>query len=142
MLTPSQKIYLSDSNIENAGRGVFAAVAIKGGETIELAPVVEVSEVPEADYPLKKTELFNYYFRWRENVVAVGMGFASLYNHSWEPNATYKKKVEEDLLEFVAIKDIAKDEEITVNYNYGDPDDKTPLWIKSIKPYEKPKENN
>jgi SET domain-containing protein len=142
MLTPSQKIYLSDSKIENAGRGVFAAVAIKGGETIELAPVVEVSEVPEADYPLKKTELFNYYFRWRENVVAVGMGFASLYNHSWEPNATYKKKVEEDLLEFVAIKDIAKDEEITVNYNYGDPDDKTPLWIKSIKPYEKPKENN
>jgi SET domain-containing protein len=142
MLTPSQKIYLSDSKIENAGRGVFAAVAIKGGETIELAPVVEVSEVPEADYPLKKTELFNYYFRWRENVVAVGMGFASLYNHSCEPNATYKKKVEEDLLEFVAIKDIAKDEEITVNYNYGDPDDKTPLWIKSIKPYEKPKENN
>jgi hypothetical protein len=29
---------------------------------------------------------------------------------------------------------MGKGEETTVNYNYGKPDDKNPLWIKSIKP--------
>jgi hypothetical protein len=36
----SQKIYLTDSDIEHAGRGVFAATKIKKGETIEVCPVI------------------------------------------------------------------------------------------------------
>ncbi len=64
------------------------------------------------------------------------LGFGSLYNHSYSPNATYKKLHEEKMIEFIAIKDIKKDEEITVNYNFGDPDDKSELWIESIPPSE------
>ena len=55
-----------------------------------------------------------------------------MYNHSYSPNATYNKRVKEKLIDFVALKDIKKDEEITVNYNFGNPDDKSPLWIKLI----------
>ena len=47
---------------------------------------------------------------------------------------TNKKNYKNKTVDFVAIKPIKKDEEITANYNYGNPNDKSQLWIKSIKP--------
>jgi len=127
-----KRLYLAESIIPKAGRGVFAALKIKKGEVIESCPVLVL---PRRDYSvLKKTELRNYYFMWGKTTVALCFGYGSLYNHSYKPNATYKKKIKEKIIEFVAIKDIKKNEEIAVNYNYGNPRDKSPLWIKSIKP--------
>ncbi|MFH1253066.1 MAG: SET domain-containing protein-lysine N-methyltransferase [Candidatus Uhrbacteria bacterium] len=60
-------------------------------------------------------------------------GFGSFYNHSYQPNATYKKDIKNQIIKFVAIKNIKKGEEITVNYNYGNPNNNKPLWIKDIK---------
>lgn len=132
MLKPSVKVYLSKSKITKAGRGVFATKPIKKGEVIEKCPVFVL---PRKDYPsIKKTELRNYYFMWGKATAAICYGYGSLYNHSYQPNATYKKKIKDELIEFTAIKDIKKGEEIAVNYNYGDPDDRRPLWIKDIKP--------
>lgn len=68
---------------------------------------------------------------WGKTTVGICFGLGSLYNHSYQANATYKKQIKEQLIEFIAIRDIEKDQEITVNYNYGHPDDKTKLWIKS-----------
>jgi len=67
--------------------------------------------------------------------VAICFGFGSLYNHAYEANATYRKLIKEQVIEFVAIKAIKKGNEITVNYNYGSPDNKKPLWIESIEPF-------
>lgn len=134
VLTPSSLIYVAESKIPHAGRGVFAAKQINEGEIIEICPVFVL---PQKDYlPLKETALRDYYFMWGKNTNAICFGFGSMYNHSYEPNATYKKKIDEQVIEFVAIKNIYKDEEITVNYNYGNPNDKKELWIKSIKPAE------
>lgn len=134
MITPSLNIYLKDSNIPNAGKGVFAVRDIKKGEIIEVCPVFVM---PRKDYPtIKKTELRNYYFMWGKTTAAICFGFGSFYNHSYQPNATYEKKIKDMTISFVAITDIRKDEEITVNYNYGNPDDKSTLWIESIKPAE------
>jgi hypothetical protein len=36
------------------------------------------------------------------------------------------------LIDFVALKHIKKDEEVTFNYNHGNPKDKNPLWFKVI----------
>lgn len=133
-LYPSRKIYLSKSLILKAGRGVFAAAYIAKGEVIEQCPIIKI---PEKEVPLlRKSELVNYYFLWGIyfNKVAIALGYGSVYNHSYEPNATYKKNMQENVIDFVAIQNIKKDEEITVNYNYGNPDDKSKLWIKSIKP--------
>lgn len=132
-LTPTNKIYIGVSQIEKAGRGVFAAKQIEKGEVIEICPVIEITE--KEALLLRKTELKNYYFLWGSDLkkVAVCFGFGSLYNHSYSPNATYNKRLKEKLIDFVALKDINNDEEITVNYNFGNPDDKSPLWIKSIK---------
>lgn len=130
----SQKIYLSNSQIPKAGKGVFANKLIKKGELIEECPVLVLSK---KDYLIvKKTNLRNYYFMWGKSTSAICFGFGSIYNHSYQPNATYDKKIKQKIINFIAINNIMKDEEITVNYNYGKPDDKSTLWIKSIKPAE------
>ncbi len=132
-IAPSEKIYISKSLIPKAGRGVFANKLIKKGKVIEKCPVLVL---PRKDYPIvKKTALRNYYFMWGKTTSAICLGHGSFYNHSYEPNATYKKGIKERVIEFISIKDIDKDEEITVNYHYGKPYDKRPLWIKDIKPF-------
>lgn len=132
MILPSNKIYISQSKIENADRGVFADTNIKEGDLIETCPVIETRLQDYAH--LKKTKLRDYYFMWDKNnkKVAICLGFGSMYNHSYSPNATYKKNFKENIVNFIAIKNISKDEEITVNYNSGNPDDKSKLWIESI----------
>jgi uncharacterized protein len=131
-LLPSRKVYIDTSLIQDAGRGVFACQPIKSGEVIEICPVVELWDEAAA---LKNSELYNYYFLWKNKKnAAIALGFGSIYNHSYSPNATYKKHLPDKTIEFVAIKNIGKGEEITVNYNYGNPNDKTQLWIPSIKP--------
>lgn len=137
-LVPSSKIYLSDSKIKNAGRGVFAKQDIQKDEVVEICPIILIHEKEVPD--LRKTELHNYYFMWGDDKAnhkaAICLGFGSLYNHSYSPNATYHKRKEEGLIEFVAITGINQDEEISVNYNYGNPDDKSKLWIEEIPPAE------
>lgn len=132
MIKPSSNIYVAQSSISKAGRGVFAAENIQKDEIIEVVPVLFL---PLDDYKIaKKTRLKNYYFMWEneDQGAALALGFGSLYNHSYKPNATYKKIVNKDQINFISLKDIVEDEEITVNYNYGNPDDKTALWIDDI----------
>ncbi|MBI4137008.1 SET domain-containing protein-lysine N-methyltransferase [Candidatus Roizmanbacteria bacterium] len=125
------KINIAQSSIPKAGRGVFAKLPISKNEIIEKCPVLIL---PREDYPIvKKTILRNYYFMWGRTTAAICFGYGSFYNHSYRPNATYKKRIKEKRVDFIAIKEIKKGEEITVNYNYGRPDDKRPLWIKQIK---------
>lgn len=131
---PSNKVYLAESHIPHAGRGVFAVSDICRGDLIECCPVVLIPE-NQVSF-LRKTELHNYYFMWgddeKHHKAGICLGYGSLYNHSYTPNATYKKLLDEKLIEFVAIQDIKHDEEITVNYNHGNPEDTSPLWIKGI----------
>ena len=125
-------LYVDKSTIKNAGRGVFTAKKINAGDIVETCPVVVFDH---KDYKkLKKTKLRNYYFIWgaKQNKVAITLGYGSLYNHSYSPNCTYKKHFKENIVQFIALKDIGPNKEITVNYNSGNPDDQTPIWIKSI----------
>ncbi len=136
MITPSAKIYLSNSKNPKAGRGVFAAKDIEAEEVIEVSPVV-VTTTEDYRY-LRETTLRNYYFMWGDEEpkkVAICLGYGSLFNHSYKPNATYKKRINDQVIEFIALQPIKKDEEISVNYNYGRPDDKTTLWMNDIDPY-------
>jgi SET domain-containing protein len=115
-LTPSNKIYMAKSSIDGAGRGVFARVNIHEGEIIEESPIVDLSN--EDFGSLKETILINYYFSWGETYdqVAVALGYGSLFNNSESPNAKFIKRFDSQLIEFVAIKDIEKDQEIFINY--------------------------
>jgi SET domain-containing protein len=131
-IEPSEKNYISNSIIPNSGRGIFASKFLKKGETIEISPVILLKG---EGVKLRKSKLYNYYFLWdKQPDAALALGFGSIYNHSYNPNATYKKHLKDEVVEFIAIKNIKKDEEITINYNYGDPDDKSTLWIQGIPP--------
>ena len=135
-LKPTQKVYLADSAIDNADRGIFALQKISKDELIESCPIIFLTET---DYSVvKQTSLLKYYFlNEPENRSAIALGYGSLYNHSYEPNATYKKRLDEGFIDFYAIRNIEIDEEITVNYWYGDPDTKKKLWMDDVPEYKK-----
>lgn len=110
------------------GRGVFALKNFKTGEIVESCPVINIT--PTERKRLEKT-IFNYYiYPWRSTRSgSLALGYGSIYNHSFDPNADWKQNFKTNSMVYRAIKPIKKDEEITVNYN-GEPDDKTPIsWF-------------
>lgn len=115
-------------NTEKYGRGIFAIRNIKKDEFIEEAPVIVITET---EWKLmRKSILSNYVFRWDEDK-ALALGYGSLYNHSYTPNARYYTNIENQSIDVYAREDIQENEEITVNYN-GDPTDQSPLWFEVI----------
>ncbi len=105
------------------GRGVFALKNFKQGEIIEKCPVINVT--PKERKHCEKTILAYYIYPWRSTQSgSIVLGYGSIYNHSFSPNADWKQNFKEENMVYRAIKPIKKGEEITVNYN-GEPDDKT-----------------
>jgi len=110
------------------GKGIFTNQAIKSGTLVEIAPVIVL---PVKDSTLiDQTLLYNYYFLWGDahKNYAICLGYGSLYNHSYSPNCIYETYYEDEVIHFIAIKDIAAYEELTVNYNH-DPEDQKPVWF-------------
>ena len=130
-IVPSDKIYLSESQIPNAGRGVFAKVNIRKGEVIEICPVIVTPE--DQEDIIDATMFINFTFRWKGKEMAICLGFGSIYNHSYHPNAKFDTDVKQKLMTFTALKDIKKDEEITINYNFENPNLEAHKWLKSVK---------
>lgn len=85
---------------------------------------------------MEHTLLNDYFFEWDQDTAAVVLGFGSLYNHSFEPNAVYRSDDESGEMVFVCIRPIQPGEEITVNYN-GGPEVKEAVWFeqKSVSRY-------
>ncbi|MDT0122659.1 SET domain-containing protein [Paenibacillus sp. RRE4] len=107
-------------------RGVFATVDIAKGQLIHQAPVVPY---PNEDHEhIEKTILEDYVFEYGANHTAILLGYGSLINHSYEPNATYDINFENHTFDFYAYKDIKAGEEILINYN-GEEDNMDPLWF-------------
>jgi uncharacterized protein len=131
-IEPSGMVFLAESGISDAGRGIFAKHAIYLGDIIEVCPVIEVPLTDSSNDDNEGLQT-NYCFDFGDGL-AVALGFGSLYNHSYEPNATYVKKPETKTIEYIAIKNIEPNEEITVNYNNGDPHDKSKPMNKGIPP--------
>lgn len=107
--------------VRGKGRGVFARRLIREGEIIERVPVI-VLPLDEGD---TGTVLPAYCFTWSRNSVALALGYGSLFNHSYTPNARYDDRGDRTKV-FSALRDIEPGEEITVNYN-GEPDDPSPV---------------
>lgn len=107
-------------------RGVFATKDIAKGELIHEAPVLAY---PNAEHEhIEKTLLADYAFEYGKNHSAILLGYGMLFNHSYEPNATYEINFDNHTFDFFAYKDIKAGEEILINYN-GDVDDMDPLWF-------------
>ncbi len=108
------------------GRGVFAREFIARETIFERAPVLVMP-----DYEVLGTEddtvLSHYLFEWGKGTVALALGFGSLYNHSYSPNARYEDGGRQVKL-YIAVRDIEPGEEITINYN-GSAENTDPVWF-------------
>lgn len=112
------------------GRGILARRKIRKGELIERAPVVVVKD---KQWPsVAKSILSDYAFDWgvKDEHAAIALGYVSIYNHSYSPNAQLEALLDDLAMEIVALKDIEAEEEITINYN-GDPKSRKALWFTS-----------
>ena len=119
-------IYVAPSDTH--GQGVFAARAIEAGEVIEVCPILLF---PKAQLPyIRQTVLDDYYFDWGEDGewYALCLGFGSLYNHSYEPNAEYGMDFDARTIDFYCLQDISAGAEILINYN-GDADNHSKVWF-------------
>ena len=115
--------------VKGKGRGVFARRLIRQGEVIERVPML-VLTAEEFEDRLDGTSLANYCFAWGRGTMALALGYGSLYNHSFRPNARYDD-VGRQTKEFTAMRDIAPGEEITVNYN-GEPTSRAAVWFEVL----------
>ncbi|MFM7055989.1 MAG: SET domain-containing protein [Planctomycetota bacterium] len=121
-LTPSSLIEVK--RIPGKGRGVFAREFIPAGTIFERVPllVLPAKEVLGFD---EGGVLWQYVFEYGRKNVALALGFGSLYNHSYSPNARYDDAGRQ-IKEYRALRDIQKGEEITINYN-GSEDSTDPV---------------
>lgn len=110
------------------GRGVYCLEDILKDSLIEICPVL-VIPAKEVDI-IHHTELHDYYFIWgdHDDQAAIALGYGSLYNHSYRPNADYIYDLDHDAIEIHAIRNIPAGREITINYN-GDPGCRDALWF-------------
>ena len=117
---------------KNKGLGVYALKDFKKGEIIETCPVLTFTPTDRKN--LEKTPLSHYIYPWRSTRGAsLSLGFGSIYNHSFEPNADWKQNFKTNSMVYRAVRDIKKGEEILINYN-GEPDDKTEIdWFNVVK---------
>ncbi len=111
---------------EGKGRGVFARRPIRKGEVIERAPLL-VLTAEEYARGVDQSILAGYVFAWGEGQYALALGYGSLYNHSYKPNAVYEDEADQ-AKRFVALRAIKAGEEVTVNYN-GDPTSRVRMWF-------------
>lgn len=119
-------------NRGRGGRGVFATRDIPAGALIERAPVILIPAAQVfGDDPLARraARISWYVFEWagltERHYVALALGYASIYNHAYQPNARYTR-VPPDVIEFHALADIPAGHEITINY-HGDPANRSPV---------------
>lgn len=119
-------IYVAPSDLH--GQGVFAARDIEAGEVIEICPLLLFPKT-ELEF-VRKTVLDDYYFDWGEEGewYALALGYGSLYNHSYEPNAEYGMDFEAKTIDFYGIRHIEAGSEIFINYN-GESGDQTKVWF-------------
>ena len=123
----SQSDAIEVKRIKGKGRGVFARRPIRKGEVIETCPVLVLPAEALGD---RASLLWNYGFDWGQGKVALALGYGSLYNHSYRPNARYDD-VGPQAKSFTALRDIAPGEEITVNYN-GKPGSRAKVWFEVV----------
>jgi hypothetical protein len=105
------------------GRGVFAARTFEPDDVIEECPVLLVPADTIGDLGLD-----GYCFEWTDDQCAIALGYGSLYNHSWRPNARYDHDHDAHVVSYSAVRRIEVGEEITINYS-GDPEGHTELWF-------------
>ena len=96
--------------------GVFAQRTFRAGETIEVAPVLVISE-EDRDIVLQ-TDLRFYVQEWPSEgrPLALPLGYGAMYSHASTPSAWMHKRLDDMIVDVVAGRDIVLGEEITLDH--------------------------
>ncbi len=101
------------------GNGCFALQDIPANTLIESAPVILCHQdlLKELTAIHGHTILNDYPFGWgRDGLMAIGMGYAGIYNHKAYPNVTWRPNYDVVSLEYRTNRDIEKDEQLFIRY--------------------------
>jgi SET domain len=100
------------------GRGAFAGRAHQAGEVVETCPVVafggKLSGIPQ--------DVQRILFDWGTltdtgRAYCLALGYGAMYNHDNPSNLRFEADEQAQTIRFIAVRDIAADEELTINYN-------------------------
>jgi SET domain-containing protein len=104
--------------VRGKGRGVLARSHIAAEELIEYSPMLTCT----ADEIPKEGHSFSDFMFHCGDGLALGLGYASLYNHADEPNCAFHIDAKREAIGFTALRRIAAGEELTIDYGI-------PLWF-------------
>ncbi len=124
------KAKLFIKKVKGKGRGVFSSVPLEKDEVIEECPLIVI---PADDYEMiTATQIVNYcfFFNKEENILALAMGFGSMYNHAFSSNASHSIDPDAKTVTIYAVRSIKAGEEICINYN-GDNENNSLEWFES-----------
>jgi hypothetical protein len=109
--------------------GMFCLADIEADSVIEVCPII-LMPADQAAAVVKGHILYDYYFEWKKDQIAIALGYGSLYNHSAAPNAHFEPDYRNQLILFRADEFIPAGQEILVDYHAGTPG--VPLWFDVI----------
>ena len=121
----TDRVALRIANMGRRGRAVVGDAPIGKGDLVERSPVLVIPHHDRA--ATDATIVFTYVFMWEHGSVeenlyehqgrsAIALGFTSLLNHSYAPNCTFVRHIDELVIDLVAVRDIAPGEELTIDY--------------------------
>lgn len=124
MIKPS--LYVKKT--EQKDRAVFTTKRIPANTIIEESAVIVMSK--EERIHLDKTLLHDYIFEWgqKKDKCCMALGYIPMYNHSYKSNCEYFMDFEEEIIQIKTIREIAIEEELTINYN-GDWNANKKVWF-------------
>ena len=112
---PPQNIRIGKSKLH--GNGVFATRKFVKGDIIEKLPVLKLKNANVEQYGLRR-----YLFTVHSNASMLALGYGSIYNHSFKPNAHLVVDHDDSNANsgvMFATETIENGEEILINYGKG-----------------------
>jgi len=106
--------------------GMFCTEDIAAGSVIEICPII-IIPADQAREIVRSHILYEYYFEWKKDSIAVALGYGSLYNHAENPNCEFQPDYKNQYIIFTATRDIPSGTEILVDYHAGNPHEK--VWF-------------
>lgn len=97
---------------EKFGFGVYAKENIPNGIYVEMAPAI----VFERSAHSITAPFLKYALAWHNETLALPLGWIGIYNHSDENNCHFSTNIVDELIGILTVKDILKEEQLTVNY--------------------------
>ncbi len=107
------------------GRGVVALTDLEAGQLIERSPVLVIPPGDRA--AVDSTTVFTYVFMWEHGTTeedlyqhqgrsAIALGYTSLLSHSYTPNCSFVRHIDDLVIDVYADRAIKAGEELTIDY--------------------------